>query len=166
MAEYIVTASGDSGPGTLRNAIAQAIANPGADTIVFDPSVTSVSLASALDVTGGGKLTINGDYNHDGVADVELKAIVSHHLTVESAADVKIVGVDFLSGHATGEKGSDGASGAAGANGANGVPDEANPDPSLYGESGGDGTDGHDGGDATNGQDGEDVGGSIKNSAR
>jgi hypothetical protein len=66
-----VTDNGDSGPGTLRAALAAAAAAPGPDTITFDlpPEESTVTLTSQLDVTaatgpvvidGGGTVTLSG----------------------------------------------------------------------------------------------------------
>src|SRR4051794_34259133 len=48
-ATFTVTSAADSGTNTLRWAIQQANATAAADTINFSPSVTSVTLNSALD---------------------------------------------------------------------------------------------------------------------
>jgi CSLREA domain-containing protein len=60
---YIVTNANDAGPGSLRQALLDANANPGAETIQFEPvffgTVRTVNLASALpSITDS--LTING----------------------------------------------------------------------------------------------------------
>jgi hypothetical protein len=54
-ATLTVTSSADSGAGSLRDVIAAS--NPG-DTIVFDPSVTSVALQTGIDLDWG--VTIDG----------------------------------------------------------------------------------------------------------
>lgn len=41
---YTVTNGSESGPGSLRQAVLDANAHPGLDTIEFDPSVTSIKL--------------------------------------------------------------------------------------------------------------------------
>ena len=54
-ASLVVSSSSDSGPGSLRDAIAVANSNAEADTITFDPSVTgTITLAS-------GELAITSD---------------------------------------------------------------------------------------------------------
>ena len=56
-----MTNTNDSGPGSLRDAIAQANANPGPDTITFDPSVTgTITLTSGPLHISDGPLTITG----------------------------------------------------------------------------------------------------------
>ena len=61
---YTVTNTDDAGAGSLRSAIDQANANPGADTINFDISgcggVCTITLASVLPPLTGGDITING----------------------------------------------------------------------------------------------------------
>jgi hypothetical protein len=64
---YTVTSTGDSGPGTLRQAILDANANPGADTIEFNivgSGVHTIAPASALPAITG-PVTING-YSQPG----------------------------------------------------------------------------------------------------
>lgn len=57
-ATYTVTSDADSGAASLRDAVAQANANPGSDLIVFDSGVTSISLsAPAIEITDS--VTIN-----------------------------------------------------------------------------------------------------------
>ncbi|MBF0296763.1 MAG: DUF4347 domain-containing protein [Magnetococcales bacterium] len=76
LATYTVTNTSDgAGPpaGSLRQAIADANANPGADTIQFSlPAASRITLtAGSLTVTGD--LTINGDFSgNDQVADVTI----------------------------------------------------------------------------------------------
>ncbi len=58
-ANFEVTNEDDSGPGSLRDAVEQANALPGADTITFAPSVQDISLlATGLSITDA--LTITG----------------------------------------------------------------------------------------------------------
>ncbi len=58
-ANFEVTSEDNSGPGSLRDAIEQANALPGADSITFDPSVRDISLlATGLSITDA--LTITG----------------------------------------------------------------------------------------------------------
>jgi predicted outer membrane repeat protein len=58
-AVFTVANTGDSGPGSLRQAILDANAGTGADTIAFEPSVSgTIPLSSTLTVTGD--LTISG----------------------------------------------------------------------------------------------------------
>ncbi|MBK8741935.1 MAG: hypothetical protein IPM02_21580 [Betaproteobacteria bacterium] len=56
---YNVTTNADSGAGSLRNAVAQANAHPGADTITFNAGLGTISLTTGqIDITEA--LTING----------------------------------------------------------------------------------------------------------
>ncbi len=68
-AQFVVTSSADSGAGSLRAAIASSNTNAEADTITFDPGVTTINLTTGqmtisegkdLLMDGSGKVTING----------------------------------------------------------------------------------------------------------
>ncbi|MEM6688774.1 MAG: GEVED domain-containing protein [Planctomycetota bacterium] len=60
LASFIVNSNADSGAGTLREAVTNANATPGADTISFDASVTSaIVLTSPISITD--EVTITGD---------------------------------------------------------------------------------------------------------
>ncbi|MGL5074332.1 MAG: hypothetical protein ACRDBG_00625, partial [Waterburya sp.] len=54
MTTFIVTNSNDSGAGSLREAVAQANANTGLDTIVLNDNVT---LSSAINITDSVEIT-------------------------------------------------------------------------------------------------------------
>jgi hypothetical protein len=67
---FVVRTTLDSGPGSLRQAILDANANPGLDTVIFAPSIHRITLTSGeLTITdslnivgpGSGKLCISGD---------------------------------------------------------------------------------------------------------
>ncbi len=68
-AQFIVTSSADSGAGSLRAAIAASNTNNEADTITFDPAVTTINLTTGqltisenkdLLIDGSGTVTVNG----------------------------------------------------------------------------------------------------------
>ncbi|MSQ09546.1 MAG: hypothetical protein EXR52_00855 [Dehalococcoidia bacterium] len=59
-APHVVTTLADSGAGSLRQAILDANAAPGADTITFGVSGTIVLTSSLPDITDGSGLTIDG----------------------------------------------------------------------------------------------------------
>jgi hypothetical protein len=56
-----VTSSADAGPGSFRNAIAQANANPAITEINFAPSITTIQLNNAVRYSGGQSLSIDGN---------------------------------------------------------------------------------------------------------
>ena len=65
---YTVTNLNAAGVGSLAEAISTSESNPGADVIVFDPTLTgTITLSSAFDLTqdlvidGGGRITLDGD---------------------------------------------------------------------------------------------------------
>lgn len=164
----------DPGDGltSLREAVAQANASSAADRIVFAPDLffvqsNSAANRSAIEIrAGGGALTIDGDSDDDGLADIVLTGGFSNHLTVGKGATATIVGVDFWNG---GKFGTGGTAGEAGAPGIPGTPGysprgtggalEIND----YGESATNPTAGGDGGDGTAGTEGQIAAGGILN---
>ncbi len=133
MANFVVTTASDivdSGDGaiSLREALALAQSTAGADRITFSKSIPGISsivfvdLKAELLVTDqGGAVTINGDVDNDGQADVILNAGSNRHVTVNAGADLTIIGIDFWGGQGNGSAGTGGASGAGGVNGAPGT---------------------------------------------
>ncbi len=107
MANFVVTTASDivdSGDGaiSLREALALAQSTAGADRITFSKSIPGISsivfvdLKAELLVTDqGGAVTINGDVDNDGQADVILNAGSNRHVTVNAGADLTIIGIDF-----------------------------------------------------------------------
>ena len=73
-AAFIVTTDADSGPGSLRAAIAAANDGPGADLIRFAPQMAGRTIwpMTSLPVLSGGGLTVQGDISGDGKPDVQL----------------------------------------------------------------------------------------------
>jgi hypothetical protein len=64
-ASFVVVNTGDSGPGSLRQAVLDASASPGADTITFDTTGVfaapqTITLASTLSISDASALTIDG----------------------------------------------------------------------------------------------------------
>ena len=59
--DVTVTNSNDAGPGSFRDAIAQANGNPAIGSIAFLPSVTTVALQSTVVYSGSQNLTIHGN---------------------------------------------------------------------------------------------------------
>ncbi len=135
---------------SLREALILAEASAGADTIVFDAAVSLVTLASGggpLVISSGAGVTIDGDRNGDGIADVSISGGgVTRILNVGSGAVATLQSVNLVDGA---DNGADGTNGANGTNGADGT---------IYSPpAGGSGTVG------TNGTNGADVAGAIFN---
>src|SRR5262249_34469259 len=96
-AAFHVTTLADGGPGSLRAAVTQADAHPGADTIVFSEGLTGMiaPTGGGLDVTddlkvngpGAGLLTVSGIH-------------ASRVFTVEAGEDVRISGLTIAGGNA------------------------------------------------------------------
>ena len=87
MANFIVTTLNDSGAGSLRAALAAAAATPEADSIAFAASLAggTVTIASAL--TAGfdaGPITITGDVDGDGSADISIRNLNGGLASVET----------------------------------------------------------------------------------
>lgn len=156
MAIFIVTTGNDvvdpdDGLLSLREAVAQAGTSPGPDTIVFGPGFGIVTLQTALEIGDAAGLSIIGDRDNDGLSDIIVFGTGGHHATILEGAKVTLVGLDLVSGAASGKSGANGANGA---DGQQGVLDPAAPG------QGHPGTDGTGGG---NGINGENVAGSIDN---
>lgn len=68
-AKYTVTNSSNDGVGSLRAAVASAAGTPGADTIVFDPTLngTTITLMSEIAYDAGGDLDIDASHLPNGV---------------------------------------------------------------------------------------------------
>lgn len=113
-ATYTVTSTSDSGAGTLRQAILDANANVGADSITFDPSLagSTITLTSPMESitesvsidgsTSGGVVTITGGFNsfvfNSGTAhSVTGLTLGNSSIVVQSgASDVTIGGLGSL----------------------------------------------------------------------
>ena len=96
---FVVTNSSDAGPGSLRQAIIDANAAAGADSIVFDPSLSGglVTLATGeFSITGD--LTIDGDIDGDDKADITISGDNSSRIFAIATAGAN---VEFRSLHLT-----------------------------------------------------------------
>ena len=110
LATITVTSNADTGAGTLRNQIAAAT---NGDTITFSGAMT-VGLTSQLVINKN--LTIDGDLNNDGVADVSLDAgYRSRVVQVQVGSNVTLDGLVITRGLVVGD-GGDAGSGLAAAN--------------------------------------------------
>lgn len=110
MAAIIVTDSGDSGPGTLRDAIASANAG---DTITFDPGLAgrTIELSSTLAITK--PVTIDGTGADIALSGGNLVTDFSVDFTAAGTATLK--GLTIADGNGTGTMGSAGSSGSSAA---------------------------------------------------
>lgn len=79
-------------------AVGDAPAGTGADTIVFDPSVSLITLSlGQLDITG--TLTIDGDRNNDRTPDVAISGNSAQNIfKVQASADVVLEGLTLQDG--------------------------------------------------------------------
>lgn len=117
MAAFIVTNLNDSGAGSLRQALADAEAAAGADSITFDAGLTGgtlrlttgqlviaagvVDIDGDLDNDGTADITISGDSNNDGIANAGDTSL----LRVAAGADVGIGGLVLADGFGQGAGG-------------------------------------------------------------
>ena len=95
MAIFVVTTVNDSGAGSLRDAIAQSVANgTGADTIQFDSSIMgqTIRLTSGPLTIASGTVTIDADGNNDGNADLTISGDATGN--GRSADDKRLFGID------------------------------------------------------------------------
>ena len=121
---FTVTNANATGAGSLKQAILDANAAGGADTITFAPGVTGTIKPGALTITGpttisgpgASVLTISGD---NALRPIEIAGTASVTISGLTIADGKIVGGTASGGGATG---GEGGPGAGAANGPNGVP--------------------------------------------
>jgi hypothetical protein len=159
---FVVTANVDEvsdtdGVLSLREAVAAAEADPGPNIITFaSKTIYWQPMKSALDLRPSGALTINGDVDDDGLADILLGNGLAEKLIVHTGAEVTVVGIDFLSGSAYSDAGANGINGIQGLAGTIGTKATA-ADPPTDGGNGADGT------DATSGTNAKNVGGIIHN---
>jgi autotransporter-associated beta strand protein len=100
LATITVTSGGDSGAGTLRNAIFTALSG---DTITFQSNMT-VSLTSG-ELVISKNLIIDGDLNNDGVADVILDANHSSRVIAITGGTVTLDGLVITKGLVSGAGG-------------------------------------------------------------
>ncbi|WP_371366733.1 DUF4347 domain-containing protein [Pseudomonas sp. QL9] len=100
LAIITVTSNADSGAGTLRNAIASAQAG---DTITFSSAMT-VNLSSGQ-LSIGKSLTIEGDIDGNGTADVTIDAHQTSRVLVITTGTVKLDGLVLTGGLLSGNGG-------------------------------------------------------------
>ena len=115
---FEVTTTGDSGPGSLRDAITQANNTPGDDTITFDPALNTASIFLAgaagedanasgdLDILDGGNLTIQGNGAANTIIDGGGKDRVFHICPGGGCTNtVTLNGMTIRNGKVTGDGG-------------------------------------------------------------
>lgn len=110
MATFTITNTNDSGPGSLRLAIADAEMSAGADDIVFDAALlaSTIRLTSGVLEIASGDLVIDGDIDNDGVPDITISGDAdnsgtanagdSHILEIRSGRTVEIDSIHFSGG--------------------------------------------------------------------
>ncbi len=105
MATFTVMNTNDSGAGSLRQAISDAATAAGADSIIFDASLMggTITLSSGeLAIAGAGKVTISGDINGDGGADITISGNSSSGiLNVAGGSQVALTALNFTAAQAT-----------------------------------------------------------------
>ena len=110
MAEYRVTTlidvvNGGDGVLSLREALAAAQAGAGADTITFDAALLTdgkgtIATGSTLVWDGGANnaVTIRGDVDGDGRADITLDAMEAHRVVNVRSGEITMSGLDLTRG--------------------------------------------------------------------
>ena len=128
-ATFKVSITGDSGPGSLRQAIIDANAAPGADTIVFAASLTAsapstINLSTSSDNTHGpsafgitSAITIMGPTGANGIT-LNNTLVNQRLFYVSAAANLTLDSLTLSGGKAQGGNGVNGGGGAAGLGGA------------------------------------------------
>ena len=155
--------SSSDGVFSLREAITQANVDPKQHIITFKGKGLGYQfMKSALEVRARAPLTINGDVNNDGLADVALANGFAEKLIIRQGSDVTVIGVDFYNGSGAGDAGKSGVRGVDGAQGLAGLPGKYTgpstpPSSPTNGGPGGNGTPGK------NGTRGENAAGIIHN---
>jgi hypothetical protein len=96
---FAVSNTNDAGAGSLRQAVLDANANAGADTITFDPSVTGTITLTSGEIGITDSVTITGP----GSAILAVSGSdVSRVLNVSGTADVELVGITLTQGRVSG----------------------------------------------------------------
>jgi hypothetical protein len=148
---------------SLREAVTRANASTVPHVITFKGKGLGYQfMKSALEVRTQAPLTINGDVDNNGLADVALANGYAEKLIIRQGANVTIIGVDFYNGSGAGDAGKNGAKGVDGKQGLAGVPGKYTgpttpPSKPTNGGPGGNGTPGK------NGVRGENAAGIIDN---
>ena len=100
-AQITVSSLADSGPGTLRQAILDANAQAGSDSIVMSPGLSgTINLATTLPTITSG-LTIDGDSDGDpATCDIEISAGNACRIMVVNGVDLILVNMTLRDGNA------------------------------------------------------------------
>jgi hypothetical protein len=120
--QFLVTSDGDTGAGSLRQAIIDAVVTPEADTITFGPALSGLEIeliTGPFVITNPASILINGE---SLTAPVTLTSYAASRIfEIAPEADLELVGLILADGSAPeGADGVDGAAPTAGGNGSSG----------------------------------------------
>lgn len=97
MAKFVVTNQNDSGAGSLRQAIADANASAGLDTITFSVSGTITLTSGQLVISDD--VIIDGDATNDGIGDIIINGNASDRVVqVTSGTSVTLTNLTLTNG--------------------------------------------------------------------
>lgn len=105
MANFIVTNLNDAGAGSLRAALAAARATPEADSIAFASGLSggTITITSALSAgPDAASITVTGDIDGDGSADIAINSTAGGLIDVSTGADLTLDSLTLTGGTGAG----------------------------------------------------------------